>query len=249
MPAQPNPGACSRLPNGVNPPPVESATRTSARTPTSRKRRAPAHRTLTAMRFLVATAILAAACSSSGSSAITCELAGDHVHAVINARELRTKIADLCRERDWSASARACVAGAPSLDELRGCAGDLGDSAVLLDKAISDERRRIAKEHDDETDEKRRGLRIDLPSGRSTEIDPSVESLVLEVTPELIVVAGKPIRDDDLDNLFRAAYARNKATQVLLKAARDVPHARVVQLMERAKQAGLSRLAIGTRAE
>ena len=39
---------------------------------------------------------------------------------------------------------------------------------------------------------------------------------------------------------------RDKTTQVVLKADKGVAHGRVVNLMERAKEAGLTRLAIGT---
>lgn len=199
------------------------------------------------MRVVVVGVIFVLGCRSS-SSPITCELVGDHVHAVMSAHQLRTKVADLCKERDWSANARACVAGVPSLGELPSCAGELGDSAELLDKAIRDERRRIADASGEA--ERRSGLRIDLPSGRSTEIDPRVESLVLDIAPGAdVVIGGKAIAEDQLDNLFRTAYARKHETQVILRAARDVPHARIVELMERAKRAGLSRLAIGTRPE
>ena len=73
------------------------------------------------------------------------------------------------------------------------------------------------------------------------------QSLVLTVPLEGDVdVGGKRIPDAELDNLFRAAFARDKNTQVVLKADKGVQHGRVVNLMERAKQAGLTRLAIGT---
>ena len=52
--------------------------------------------------------------------------------------------------------------------------------------------------------------------------------------------------DAELDNLFRAAFTRDKNTQVVLKADKGVAHGRVVNLMERAKHAGLTRLAIAT---
>ena len=61
-----------------------------------------------------------------------------------------------------------------------------------------------------------------------------------------VVIGGKTIPDGELDNLFRTAFARDKQTQVVLKADKAVAHGRVVNLMERAKAAGLTRLAIGT---
>ncbi len=57
-----------------------------------------------------------------------------------------------------------------------------------------------------------------------------------------VVVGGKPMPDASLENLFRAAFTRDKNTQVVLKADKGVPHGRVVNLMERAKAVGLSRL-------
>jgi biopolymer transport protein ExbD len=96
---------------------------------------------------------------------------------------------------------------------------------------------------------KRSGLKVNLPSGTAQEIDPTKASLVLVVpTAGDIQVNGKGISDTDIDNLFRAAFARDKGTQVVLQADRGVSHGRVVDLMERAKAAGLVKLAIGTSA-
>jgi len=97
--------------------------------------------------------------------------------------------------------------------------------------------------------EKRSGLKVNLPSGAAQEIDPTKASLVLVIPMSGdVVVANKTISDPDLDNLFRAAFARDKNTQLVIQADKGVPHGRVVNLMERAKQAGLTRLAIGTSA-
>ena len=95
--------------------------------------------------------------------------------------------------------------------------------------------------------QKKSGLRINLPSGKAQEIDTSKASLVIEV-PRTgdVAVGGKTFADASLDNLFVAAYARDKGTQVIIKADKEVAHGRVVNLMERAKQAGLTHLAIGT---
>jgi biopolymer transport protein ExbD len=95
--------------------------------------------------------------------------------------------------------------------------------------------------------EKRSGLKVNLPSGAAQEIDPTKASIVLVVTVAGdVVVANKKIEDPDIDNLFRAAFARDKLTQVVIQADRGVNHGRVVNLMERAKVAGLTKLAIGT---
>ena len=99
--------------------------------------------------------------------------------------------------------------------------------------------------------EKRSGLKVNLPSGAAQEIDPTKASLVLVVPVNGDVViqdnkSNKTIPDGDLDGLFAAAFAKDKSMQVVIQADRGVQHGRVVNLMERAKRAGLTRLAIGT---
>jgi len=120
-------------------------------------------------------------------------------------------------------------------------------SALAVQVEARQEKKKVADAQEQSEVEKRSGLKVNLPSGQAQEIDPSKQSLVITVPLQGDVdVGGKSIPDTELDNLFRAAYARDKNTQVVLKADKGVQHGRVVNLMERAKQAGLTRLAIGT---
>jgi biopolymer transport protein ExbD len=113
--------------------------------------------------------------------------------------------------------------------------------------AVQVEARQAKTKVADDARNNRSGLKVNLPSGQAQEIDPSKASLVLVIPISgQVNVAGKIVTDDEVDRLFRAAYVRDKNTQVVLKADKGVPHGRVVDLMERAKQAGLTRLAIGT---
>jgi biopolymer transport protein TolR len=120
-------------------------------------------------------------------------------------------------------------------------------SALAVQVEARQEKTRVAEKEKKEEEEKKSGLKINLPSGAAQELDTSKQSLVLmiPVTGD-VVIAGKAIRDADLDSVFRGAYARDKTTQVVLKADKGVAHGRVVNVMERAKQVGLTRLAIGT---
>jgi biopolymer transport protein ExbD len=120
-------------------------------------------------------------------------------------------------------------------------------SALAVQVEARQEKKKVAEAQEQSEVEKRSGLKVNLPSGQAQEIDPSKASLVLVIplTGD-IDVGGKRIPDADIENLFRAAYTRDKNTQVILKADKGVQHGRVVNLMERAKQAGLTRLAIGT---
>ena len=117
--------------------------------------------------------------------------------------------------------------------------------AVQVERKV-EKQQRIAQQ--DQADvEKKSGIKVTLPQGQAQEIDPTKQSLVLVIPINGdVVVGGKAMHDTDLDPLFRAAFARDKATQVVLKADKGVQHGRVVNLMERAKQAGLTHLAIGT---
>jgi biopolymer transport protein ExbD len=122
-------------------------------------------------------------------------------------------------------------------------------SALAVQVERNQEKRVEQQQKQQEQEQKRSGIKINLPSGQSQELDPSKASLVLEIPLSGdVVVGGKPMTDASLENLFRAAFTRDKNTQVVLKADKGVAHGRVVNLMERAKGVGLTRLAIGTAA-
>jgi biopolymer transport protein ExbD len=114
--------------------------------------------------------------------------------------------------------------------------------------AIVEKEHRQTRKKDEQAElEKKSGIKINLPQGQQTDIDTTKASLVLLVPIDGAVnVAGKSYQDNELDNLFRAAFQHDKTTQVVLKADKGVAHGRVVNLMERAKAAGLTKLAIGT---
>ena len=120
-------------------------------------------------------------------------------------------------------------------------------SALAVQVERQQEKKQEEKRQEQSEVEKRSGIKINLPSGQAQEIDPAKASLVLEIPISGdVVIGGKAMPDATVDNVFRAAFQRDKNTQVVLKADKGVAHGRVVNLMERAKQAGLTRLAIGT---
>ena len=122
-------------------------------------------------------------------------------------------------------------------------------SALAVQVERNQEKKVQQQQQQDEQEQKKSGIKINLPSGQSQELDPTKASLVLEIPMSGdVIIGGKAMPDANLENLFRAAFTRDKNTQVVLKADKGVPHGRVVNLMERAKVIGLSRLAIGTAA-
>jgi biopolymer transport protein ExbD len=120
-------------------------------------------------------------------------------------------------------------------------------SALAVQVEARQEKKKVADAQEQSEVEKKSGLKVNLPQGQAQEIDPSKASLVITIPLQGDVdIGGKRIADADIDNLFRAAFARDKNTQVVLKADKGVQHGRVVNIMERATAAGLTRLAIGT---
>lgn len=120
-------------------------------------------------------------------------------------------------------------------------------SALAVQAEAQEEKKRTEEVIEDVEAAKRSGLKVTLPSGAAQEIDMKKESLILLIPVDgEIMVSGRLIKDDELDNLFLAAFTKDKSTQVVLQADKGVPHGRVVNVMERAKAAGLTRLAIGT---
>jgi biopolymer transport protein ExbD len=109
------------------------------------------------------------------------------------------------------------------------------------------QRRHFRAEQEEALANKRSGIEIDLPSGTAAEIDVAAASLVLEVpVAGDVMVAGKRVTDAELDSVLKAAHARGKDTQVIIRAEKGVQHGRVVGIMEQAKAVGLTRLAIQT---
>jgi biopolymer transport protein ExbD len=120
-------------------------------------------------------------------------------------------------------------------------------SALAVQVEAKQEKKKVQVQQDKAEIEKKSGLKVNLPSGAAQEIDTSKASLVLVIPLSGDVsVGGKIMPDSKLDAVFQAAFQKDKTTQVVLKADKGVAHGRVVNIMERAKQAGLTRLAIGT---
>lgn len=96
----------------------------------------------------------------------------------------------------------------------------------------------------------RSGIKINLPSGEAQEIDPVKDTLIVSIALNgEIRINDRVLTPKELDQVFQSAFARDKMTQVVLKADAGVKHDRVVWVMERAKHIGLTRLAIATRSK
>jgi biopolymer transport protein ExbD len=93
------------------------------------------------------------------------------------------------------------------------------------------------------------GFEVNLPKGGKADAQGVARDLTVAILSDgRAVVGGKVLDDAALAAAFAEARGRSAETLVLFQADEGVPHGRVVQVMERAREAGLSRLAIATRA-
>lgn len=95
------------------------------------------------------------------------------------------------------------------------------------------------------------GFRVNLPTASdSDEVAAISDELVVAVLEDGTVVArGAPVSMDELANVFKTEAAVSVSRLVLVQADERALHRQVVQVMESARQAGLSNLAIATRPE
>lgn len=107
----------------------------------------------------------------------------------------------------------------------------------------------VDKVKQEQIESKSAGLKINLPSGDAREIDPGSKSLVVSIARDgALLINDKGVEDKDLSRIFMSAFTRDPNTQIVLRADSGVSHGLVVNVMERAKKVGLSRLAIATAA-
>ena len=98
-------------------------------------------------------------------------------------------------------------------------------------------------------DQSRLGMKVTLPKGSSKDIDREAASLTVSILKDgQVLVQNQPVKQEALEGIFKTAAARDASTQVIIEADEGVRHGEVVSIMGLAKQAGLTRLAIATRA-
>jgi biopolymer transport protein ExbD len=95
------------------------------------------------------------------------------------------------------------------------------------------------------------GFKVNLPTGsESDEVTQLADELVVAVLADGTVIArGEQVSPEELDQIFQDEAKRNANKVVLVQADEEAIHRRVVQVMEAARKAGLSNLAIATKPE
>lgn len=91
------------------------------------------------------------------------------------------------------------------------------------------------------------GFKVDLPKSSASDITRDRQDLTISISSDRsMAINQKYVTEDELkDRLYEEAQL-NSSTLVIIQADQNVSHGKVVEVMDFAKQAGLSRLAIAT---
>ena len=93
------------------------------------------------------------------------------------------------------------------------------------------------------------GFKVNLPKGGKGDVAGLSRDLTVVILSDgRVAVSGKVLDPEALRAAFVDARSHGIEPLVLFQADEGVPHGRVVQVMEQAREAGLTRLAIATRA-
>src|SRR5437870_7952432 len=92
------------------------------------------------------------------------------------------------------------------------------------------------------------GLKVNLPKGGAADVTVQQQDMSIAIlTDGRILLSGTVVEPDELKKALDEARAKNPDTLVVVQADEGVTHGKVVEVMEMAKGAGLSQLAIGVR--
>ena len=91
------------------------------------------------------------------------------------------------------------------------------------------------------------GMKLELPESKSASTE-RIKELVLEINQDgTMFLNEKPISLDSLETNFRNILPSLEQPSLILKADKNVSHGTVVEVMDKAKIAGLEKLIIATR--
>lgn len=92
------------------------------------------------------------------------------------------------------------------------------------------------------------GLKVNLPKGGQADVTATRKDVAVAVLADgRIVYQGTVVSETELKTLLTEAKGKNADTLVVVQADEGVPHGKVVEVMEVAKEAGMGQLAIGVR--
>ncbi|MBI5544493.1 MAG: biopolymer transporter ExbD [Deltaproteobacteria bacterium] len=96
----------------------------------------------------------------------------------------------------------------------------------------------------------RNGVRIELPEGSAQDLAPGRQDVVVAILADgRVLLSGEAVAQAELAGRLGAAHRDRPEAMLVLQADEGVAHGRVVAVMERAREAGFSSLAVATRGQ
>jgi biopolymer transport protein TolR len=86
---------------------------------------------------------------------------------------------------------------------------------------------------------------LDLPAASHGEEVQTIFSVAIPKSGGLII-DGEPATDESLQQRVKTALGKDKELRAVIQADGDVPHRRVIDVLDRLKSAGLTKVAFGT---
>jgi biopolymer transport protein ExbD len=93
------------------------------------------------------------------------------------------------------------------------------------------------------------GFKVSLPKAGQGDATAARDLSVAILSDGRVVVGGKVVEEPELRGILEKAHEKSAETLVLVQADEGVAHGRVVAVMDQARRAGLTRLAIATHAD
>jgi biopolymer transport protein ExbD len=91
------------------------------------------------------------------------------------------------------------------------------------------------------------GIKVNLPESSTEEIVREKEEIVIVIKQgNEIFINNSSVSIEQLFLILSESAQRNRETLIIIQADQEVSHGRVVKVMDTAKRAGLTRLAIAT---
>ncbi|MEK6725860.1 MAG: biopolymer transporter ExbD [Deltaproteobacteria bacterium] len=92
------------------------------------------------------------------------------------------------------------------------------------------------------------GLKVKLPEASAEALKKENKEITVSISKEgVLSLEGKTVTVNDLTSRFKALRSKNPDAMVIVQGDAEALHGKVVQVMDAAKGAGLSKLAIATR--
>lgn len=91
------------------------------------------------------------------------------------------------------------------------------------------------------------GIKVNLPDAVTEEIIREREEVIIVMDKnDSIFINSNPVFVDQISSVLTKSAQKNKDTLVIIQADQEVSHGKVVRMMDTAKRAGITQLAIAT---